>query len=319
MLRFSVLSLASAQAMLSIHLFLLAAVLPTFGSAARRQSKAARGATTLDKCADVSMPRAVLGLFKPPQASEFRWFNYVIWMDQAGLADGGGCVKVDPEALAYIPPTSPVPGISTVNRCVNQWTLFGDRVGRAGSAELTKQGEDFLRDFRTDDSRCELQFDWNAQGSKAYILNYFGTTWGAPQADAARNMTIELNPPFLRLFSAISPWAYSSASRFRPLLKRAVEAEGKWGELCCPGASDESGPVDVVAACRPPVEQQCALWLRRNFPIQEGNLGYQLYAMGYKSGRRWAPVPKVGGGSAMRIFGRSLKRIGVNNICIERN
>ena len=25
-----------------------------------------------------------------------------------------------------------------LNRCVNQWTLFVDRIGRAGSAELTK-------------------------------------------------------------------------------------------------------------------------------------------------------------------------------------
>lgn len=273
----------------------------------------------LDKCADVSSEKAVLSLFKPPQASEFRWFNYVVWMDQAGLADGGGMVKVDPEALAYIPPTNPVPGISTVNRCVNQWTLFGDRIGRAGSAELTKQGEDFLRGFRTDDSRCKLQFDWNAQGSKAYILNYFGTTWGAPHVDAARNVTIEVNPPFLRLFSAITPSAYSSSELFSQQLRRAVEAEGKWGELCCPGASDLAMAIDVVAACKPPVVQQCALWLRRNFPIQEGNTGYQLYAMGYKWGTRWEKVRKAGGDTALATFGKSMKRIGVNNICIERN
>lgn len=311
------LSVPSARAMWSIRLCALAAVVLISSNALRRQSKAARSSTTLDKCAAASDDKAVLSLFKRPQAHQFPWFDYVIWMDQAGLADGGGMVKVDPEALAYIAPTSPLPGISTVNRCVNQWTLYGDRIGRAGGAELTKQGEDFLRGFRNDDSRCKLKFDWNAQGTKAYIKNYFGTTWGAPHVDAARNVTAEVNPPFLRLFSALS--GSSRASVFRARLRRAAEAEGEWGQLCCPGASDNSGPLDVVAACRPPVVQQCALFLRRNFPIREGNLGYQLYAMGYRSGNGWAPVPQAGGGTALATFAKSMKRIGVNNICIERD
>merc|ERR1719346_639545 len=74
-------------------------------------------------------------------------------------------------------------------------------------------------------------------------------------------VTIELNPPFHRLFDAVSQ------GDFWPSLQRAVAAEGSWGSTCCPGASDTSGPLDVVAACKPPLVQQCALWQRENWPL----------------------------------------------------
>lgn len=269
----------------------------------------------LDMCANLSSSaNDVLGFFRPPETHSLGWFNYLIWLDQSGLADGGGMKKVDPEALAYFTPPQSWPGITKVNRCgERRWSLYGNHIPKAGDAELTKQGDEFVRGFRNKDRRCELKFDWNAEGTKARCTNYIWATLRIPFMDSRRNLTIEVNPPFKRLFQA------ASQGEFWPALQHAVAAEGEWGRTCCPGAFDTSGPLDVVAACRPPLVQQCALWLRRNQPHPEGQAGYQLYAVGYKSGSRWAPVQETGATTAYAQFADHMKRIGLRSICFERD
>lgn len=264
-------------------------------------------------CANLSSPvDDVLGFFRSPRAQGFPWFNYLIWLDQPGLADAGAMYmqKVDPEALAYLTPPARVPGVTEIHRCgERRWSLFGNNISGPKDSTLMAQGEEFMRGFS--DSRCKLKFDWNSEGTKARIRNYFWATLRMPNLDSSRVFTIEVNPHFRRLFEAVSKGS------FWPALKRAVAAEGDWGRTCCPLAdSMESGPLDVIAACRPPVVQDCALWMRRNDPPKDG---YQLYAVAYQSGDAWAPVLETGGTTAYATFAASMRRVGVESICFERD
>lgn len=124
-----------------------------------------------------------------------------------------------------------------------------------------------------------------------------------------------MNPHFHRLFEAVS----DDGESFWSKLKKAVADDGEWGSTCCPGASDESGPRDDVAACKPPLVQECALFMRRNDPPAAGQLGYQVYAVAYQSKGTWVPVPETGGTTAYATFAASMSGVGIESICFERD
>lgn len=235
-------------------------------------------------------PEAVLNWFREPESSaELPWFNYILWLDQAALADGeGGLSAADPEALSYIP----VQSSSTfeVNRCnQRQWSLYGNNISGAGDSSLTKQGSEFMRGL--DNDRCTLDFDFNAARTSARISNYFWETMRIPLMDGLMSCNITLNSGFHRLFESVRN---VGAADFSRTLEQAAEAEGFWGRKCCPGAfSSSSGSPsgDVLATCGPPLIETCALWHRTNSPAAPGFGGYPVYAVAYDAGGAWKPLP----------------------------
>lgn len=265
------------------------------------------------RCTTLSSAEAVLGWFRQPTVStEHPWFNYLIWLDQAGLADAGGMSSVDPEGLVYVAPQSG----STwgINRCAQrQWTFFGNNISSAGESGLTYQGSEFMKDMP--DDRCILDFDMNSARTEADISNYFWATYRTPLADAAMSCTITLNPHFHNLFLAVqNDVTDDSAQQFQTTLQTAAEREGDWGRRCCPGAlaGAASAANDVIAACQPPAVNDCALWYRRNWPAAPGFGGYSVYAVAYASSGTWAPV------QGYTTFDAKMEEIGVQSLCFER-
>lgn len=284
---------------------------------------AAAGSEPLSSlCGEMTSPaEQVLGLFRRPEDSAgLPWFNYVLWLDQAGLMGGSGMSSIDPEALAYIAPPPQLPGSVGVNRCgLRQWTVFGNNISGAGDSDLTYQGPDFLGPIRDDDDRCTLNFEANAEGSDFSITNYFWATFRNPLLDPLMSLTITLSPQFHRLFQGVQR---AGAAEFGPALRRAAEAEAEWGSTCCPGAFANTTALasgDVLVACGPPLTPDCALWSRANWPAAPGFGGYSVYAVAYGASGSWVPVPQAAGGTAYAKFEEKMQSIGVGSICFERD
>lgn len=250
--------------------------------------------------------------FRKPTASVDKpWTNYLVWLDQAALADGGdGMRAIDPEGLAYLEAQS---GRTwEYNRCARrQWSLFGNNISSAGESSLTSQGSEFMKGMS--DSRCTLDFEMNSAGTQGRISNYFWNTYRIPLLDKTMHCTIELNPHFRELFQEVQS---VSAQQFETTLRTAAEMQGQWGRTCCPGVFSSAAPAatsDVLVACRPPLTKECALWQRDNWPAAPGFGGYPVYAVAYASSGAWAPIP-----GAYERFNASMKEIGVKSLCFER-
>jgi len=265
------------------------------------------------RCFDlVSDEHAVFGQFHQPAQAGKPWFQYLLWLDQVGLAGGIGMRRADPEALAYLAPPTGTSAI--VNRCTQrQWSIFGNPIGTA--MHVTMEGPSFMARMASfSDSRCNLEFTWNRERTEALITNYVWATWRVPLFDRFLRITITLNPFFKRLFDSVE-----GAHNFSTALQTAVSNEAL-GRRCCPGLfplREAAIPMDVVAACRPPMVDECALWLRRNHPARSGYEGYSVYPVGYRSSGVWAAVPQ-NGTTAFAAFRHAMAKVGVNQLCFVR-
>lgn len=297
----------------------LASVADTVRIVKRRKSslssQASEAVAAGSRCTSLQNAETVLDWFRKPVISEMLpEFNYLLWLDQAALADGGeGMSSVDPEGLVYIEsPDAEYYGFDfKVNRCAKrQWSLYGNNISSAGESSLTYQGSEFMKGLS--DDRCELEMEFRSEGT-IRIGNYFWSTYRIPLVDATMDCTIKPNQPFHTLIKHVQG---ASAEQFEPMLRAAVKAQGDWGKTCCPGA--HSGPTvagDVVATCRPPLTKECALWHRENWPTAPGLGGYSVYAVAYASldTGAWVPIP-----GAYAKFEENMKKIGVESLCFER-